>query len=156
MAKSVSITSKLEFSAERGTAIRAEIEQLMYAHWGEVRIFDDLFPEVSWEFYERGEDAGIICTFTARHLDKLVGYQTYTVHRHHHYNIMAATQNVLFLHPDHRKGTAGIRFIKFAERCLSGMGVELIMQHTKRMKDLSRLFGRLGYKETDMIMIKRL
>ena len=42
-------TSELVFDAERLSRIQEEVEALLYDHWQEVKLYDDMPLEVDWE-----------------------------------------------------------------------------------------------------------
>lgn len=84
----------------------------------------------------------------------IIGYSFYIMFRHLHYNMKVAQQDILYLHPDYRKGTTGIKLIKYSEKILKECGVEYITHSTKRNRDASKLFEYLGYKESDIIFCK--
>jgi len=85
----------------------------------------------------------------------VIGYAVYWLSRHPHYDIKVAQQDILFLHPAHRKGRVGIKLIKFSEKCLKeDHSVEMVLQHTKSHKSLESLFQYLGYTELETIYSK--
>ena len=137
--------------------MRDDIEPLIMDHWNDSGIFDDVVPDIDWDTYLIIEERGMFKTFSARHNGNLVGYQGYTIMPHHHYKkMMVASQTVIFILKEYRKGFVGSKFIDFAEILLSKSGVDMILQHTKDRKDLSVLFKRKGYEIMDHVYIKRL
>lgn len=136
-----------KFSVELWT----EGQELTKSHHEEIGMYGDVDPDIYW--YLRND----VWVMTAREEGELVGYAVYILGSHPHYkDIKIATQDLLYLHPDHRKGLAGVRFIKFQEKCLKVMGIDRIFQSTKRSRDLSNLYERLGYRETDIMFSKEL
>lgn len=142
----------MDFRVEKfNIDIWEESRALTVLHHSEVGMYGIVDPDVYW--YLRND----IWVFTARHEGELVGYGVYILGTHPHYkSIQTATQDLLFLHPDHRKGLAGVKFIKFQEKCLKEMGVRRVFQSTKRSRDLSKIYERLGYEETDVIFSKQI
>ena len=89
--------------------------------------------------------------------EELVGYATYFITPHPHYlDYLTAQQDVLYISKKHRKGVTGIKLIKFSEKELKKLGVNLILQHSKLHYNLSKLFERLGYTECDVIHSKEI
>jgi N-acetylglutamate synthase-like GNAT family acetyltransferase len=63
---------------------------------------------------------------------------------------------VLFLHPEHRSGFAGVRLIQYAEKQLKTLGVQVVYHHAKRTNRVGELLERLGYEFVDGLYAKRL
>jgi GNAT superfamily N-acetyltransferase len=69
--------------------------------------------------------------------------------------LAAGRQDVLFLHPDYRRGMAGVTLIRVAETRLRAEGVQVIYHHVKRTNRVGELLERLGYEHVD-VYAKRL
>ena len=151
-------TSKLDFMRENFTDDFAlELERLLLLHMDELCMFEEAVLSPHWEMYRKLQEHGGLRVFTARADGELVGYAVYFIGPHHHYtNIMVATQDVLFLDPEYRVGRNGILLILFSENMMKQDGVDRVLQHTKKQKDLTRLLDRLGYEHCDSIMMKRI
>ncbi len=108
--------------------------------------------------YLSAAEAGYIALYTTRDDEgKLIGYALYWVNMHPHYSILVATQDVLFLHKDHRKGRLGIKLLKYSEKKLKeDYNVKVIVQHTKKHKALDSLFSYLGYTEAEAVYLKEI
>ena len=137
----------------------AGVEQLLERHWQEVAFYKDIPLAVDWEVYAAVEAAGRLRIFTARIAGELVGYCAYSVgpipvHR----SLRRASQDVLFLAPEHRKGRIGVQLLLFSERQLRDEGVQVVVQHSKARKDLDLgpLLERLGYEQVEAVWGKRL
>lgn len=150
--------SNLEYHQEGfSEEFAEELSGLLELHMDELCMFEEAELSPNWEWYQKLEDAGMLRVYTARSNYDLVGYAVYFLGPHHHYtNIFVATQDVLFLHPDHRNGRNGVMLILFSEKMLKYDGVDRVLQHTKTAKDLTALLDRLGYEHCDSIMVKRL
>jgi GNAT superfamily N-acetyltransferase len=127
--------------------VKDDIRPLLEEHWHEIALNKDkikLNPD--WEMYEHLEDQGHLKIFTAREEDKLAGYfvvvTSYSLHYKDH---VFATNDVLFLHPDYRKGRTGIKLIQFAEKCLKQDGVSVLFVNTKVHKPFDILMEFLGF-----------
>jgi GNAT superfamily N-acetyltransferase len=101
----------------------------------------------------------LICdplVFVALDEEHIVGYSIFRVSNHPHYNKSIAIQDVIYIHPDFRKGSVGTRFYKFIEKELENTEAEaVIISHTSQ-KDLSLLFNRLGYNQLEVLYMKEI
>lgn len=146
------MTYQQEFLA----AVYIEIQKLLELHWRDIALNQSkikLNPD--WDRYEEAEKSGQLKIFTARNEGQLVGYFVCLVTKSLHYKDHTFAHNdVLFLHPNYRKGLAGWRLMKFAERCLSDDGVALLMVNTKTHKPFDVLLQRLGYSHIENVYSK--
>jgi GNAT superfamily N-acetyltransferase len=62
--------------------------------------------------------------------------------------------DVLYLAPEYRKGTTGIRLMKTAEEELVKLGVQRIVQNVKLTNDWGSILERMGYKPFERIYTK--
>jgi GNAT superfamily N-acetyltransferase len=127
-------------------------------HWEQIALNKDfmaLNPNI--EQLEAAEKAGSLKIFTARKDGELVGYFAVLVHRALHYqDHVFAVNDVLFLHPDHRKGMAGAKLIRFGEECLKQDGVSMLFVNVKIHKPFDILLKRLGFNHVENVYSKRL
>lgn len=103
--------------------------------------------------YEAMEAAGVLQILTARSEDRrMVGYLLTIIRQHlHHTNVLCAFEDVFFLGKAHRRGSTGIRLIREAIRHLQAAGVQKVYFNSDLSQDLSRLFGRLGFVECNIV-----
>ena len=88
--------------------------------------------------------------------DEIVGYSIFRITEHpHHQSKLIGYQDVIYIHPDYRKGIAGLKFYKYIEKELSEEVDALIISHTFK-KDLSPLFERMGYNALEISYIKEI
>lgn len=146
----------LVFSKESFDAVMSEAVNLLEQHRSEISLFPDVQNDPDIDTYRIMEARGALHVYVARRAGQIVGYVSYIVHRNLHYNLQCASQDLLYLHPENRKGRAGLMLIKFSEEDLKNMGVDVITQHTKDIRNLSGLFSYLGYRPMDTIFYKRL
>lgn len=129
---------------------------LLEEHAKELNVLD-VPLDVDYNAYYNAAKAGCIALYTARDDDKLIGYALYWVNIHPHYSILIATQDVLFLHQDYRKGRIGIKLLKYSEEKLKkDYNCKVIVQHTKKHKALDSLFSYLGYTEAEAVYLKEI
>jgi len=134
-----------------------EMEILWSLHWNEVANFqENIKLAVDRESYIQMQQVGLYQTIVIRNDENtLIGYIGFIISTHPHYkdNIFASMDNV-FIHREYRKGFAGIRLFKEAEKLLKELGVDMIMMRTKKHFDLSPIFERMGYLEMEKVYSK--
>ena len=145
----MTVTFQQEFTA----TIEREMRELVKHHWEEIALNKErirLNPD--WDAYVRLEEEGILKCFTARDGHALVGYFIVFCRPHIHYvDHVFAVNDVIYLHPDHRKGRTGISLIKFAERCLADDGVSVLLINTKAHRPFDGVLERLGFSLTERV-----
>lgn len=136
-----------------------DIGPLLQAHWREVALYQDAVPLApDMDRYRGLEKAGKLVVVAARDDARLIGYSVFLLHNHLHYmTCRVASNDVLFLSPEYRKGTtAGVRLVRESERMLTLLGVNRITWHIKPANDWSAILERLGYDLEEKIMGKLL
>lgn len=150
------------FQEEDGRAVIPEAMPLFEAHWREIATHQDIPLAVDTAAYHVAAVAGCLRVYTARQNDgyenQLIGYAVYFVRNHPHYrDSLQASQDVLFIHPAHRRGSTGTRLIKYADAQLRALGVQVVHQHVKLDHPaLGVLLERQGYTAVEKIYSKRL
>lgn len=134
-----------------------EIKPLLMDHYREIAHYQDIALDPDYDFYKASQERGLLRIFTARADDRLIGYAIYFVARSHKYrSSIQATQDILFLHPDYRRGGTGYRLIEFADSQLRSEGVQVVIQHVKAIHDFGSLLTRMGYELQDLYYTRRL
>ena len=134
-----------------------ESHAMMVLHKDELCLHEDFELDPDWELYFTLSAAGQLVICTARKGGELIGYAAYAIHQNPHYRkVKQAIQDVLFLHPSKRGHMAGYRLIQFADSHLKHLGVTLVSHHVKMKFDFSPMLERLGYKQSEKILEKRL
>lgn len=133
-----------------------QLDELIRLHFNEVNIDLEEVPlSPDWKSYAALEHAGLLRIFSAREEGTLVGYCAFFVNYHlHHNKSLVAVNDCLFLHPDYRKGTCGIKLIKFCEDQLKKLGVDKITWHITVKKDFRPILHRLGYVDEEVVVTK--
>lgn len=143
--------SKLVFAIDDFSVVKSEIDYLLSKHWEEIAVNKDkikLNPD--WNFYDLLNSAGYLGIYTARSDGKLVGYFIVVAKEHPHYkDHIFASNDIIYLDPDYRKGLAGYRLIKFAEDDLRAKGVSVLTINTKVHKPFDPVLERLGFNLTE-------
>lgn len=164
----------LTFAQERTATAIGEIDWLMRAHWDEVGFYRDMPIDPDFDQYREHERRGALRLYTVRCAGHLVGYATYVIgHPLHYRTVLSAQQATLFLHPEYRRGRAGVKFIAYTELLLGAEGVQVVIQHVKLprgfklaggLRDIlvrlthgfAALLERRGYELQDLLYTKRL
>ena len=164
-----------------------ELMPLLERHKSEVAPFQDWVLAQDYPSYAHAEETGRLWMWTVRqgaagymacahpfvpgrnfcpvcHPDwlermPLLGYLIMFVGPSMHYTgTIIASQDVLFLAPEHRKGGLGVRLLRDSERDLRAAGVHCIAQRSKMQPglDIGRLFKATGYRPVDEVWLKRI
>jgi hypothetical protein len=148
----------LTFQRERFTpALGEEARPLIQGHHEEVSgPIADLPARIPFEQYEALENADRLRVFTARRDAMLVGYNVFAMAIHHQHGVRCAFHDTLFLHPSERRGTSGMRFLRFCDEQLQADGAFFVTQHVSAGVNIKPLLERMGYQAAETIYIKRL
>jgi len=133
-----------------------EFQRFVPLHWAELGLTREEVPvDMDWQRYVQMERDNKLHTVTVRHDGKLVGYHVTFVGGHFHYkSTLHGMVDLYFVEQEHRRGWAGIKLLKFAEKTLKDRGVVKIITGTKCHKDNSVLHERLGYTHSDETYMK--
>ena len=146
----------IKYQQEFLSQVQSDIEPLLEIHWKEIALNQDkikLNPD--WDAYHNLELTGNLKIFTARSGEELVGYFVVMLNNNIHYkDHVFASNDVIYLHKDYRKGFAGIRLIKFAEKCLKEDGVSVLLINTKSHKPFDKVLERLKFKPIERVFSK--
>jgi len=146
----------MNYQQEFLATVKKDIRPLLERHWNDIAVNKDkikLNPD--WDAYHSLEQDGKLKIFTAREQGELVGYFVVIVHRNLHYkDHLFASNDVIFLHPDHRKGRTGIKLVQFSEKCLKEDGVSVLAINTKVHKPFDKLMQFLGFSLVERIYSK--
>lgn len=145
---------RMKYAQETFASALTESLPLLSEHWGEIARNRELIPlDPDYDLYHKMEAIGCIRLYTARTDEgALVGYALYFVRPHLHYKQNTwAVSDVIYLHPDHRKGTCGVRLMSFVEKSLAADGVD-VMHTTSKLAHpaLARVMEHLGHKPIEV------
>lgn len=146
----------LTLQAETLFDVIHEVDDLLRLHYEEVALHKASVPLAPmWERYRMLEAADAFVIYTARQDGVLVGYSAFFINRHMHYgDTVMAHNDVIFLHPDHRRGSAGIKLIRFSEQQLRARGIVKMTWHVKVDHDFGAILRRIGYTAEDTVFGK--
>lgn len=147
----------ITYAVETLNQCLAEIEPMLQGHFEEIAANKEQLggPNMDKAVYYVREQQGGLHIVVARSEGKIVGYYVAFINPHLHYaHSLTASTDVYYIHPDFRKGRAGIDLFKEAERTLKKRGVQRVYSGTKLHKDMGKLFEFLGWKETERLYVK--
>ncbi len=146
-----------------GILLRDGLEDLCHENWEEVETDRDIGPLiVDWKHYLQIERQGVYRTIGARVSGELVGYNAFFLNRHTRaMHTVHAINDLIYLHPDHRKGWNGYRLIRQSERLLKEASavkvqyaINLHVRRGARGGTVGDLLGHLGYRHVRDIYTK--
>ena len=136
----------------------SDMDHLLKMHWEQIALNKEkikLNPD--FDAYKELEAQGKLKIFTVRHDKELVGYFVVLVGYNIHYKDHLFAQNdVIYVHPDYRKGSTGANLISFAEKCLKEDNVSVLSINTKVHKPFDPLMERLGFNLIERVYSKYL
>lgn len=131
---------------------------LLQQHYETIAHYKDIPLEVNTQRYIDLENQNGLRVFTVRKNGELIGYTAFFVTNNPHYNSSKqALQDVIYIAPEHRRGSLGIKLIQHSENALRKEGVQVIAQHAKIAHPaLGKILERNGYTAVDVLYTKRL
>jgi GNAT superfamily N-acetyltransferase len=137
-------------------ALAGGLRELHQAHFAETEQFrasEGCNPD--YDRYMKLEAQGSFLLFTVRDADyKLVGDAMVMVQRNRHTQKLSSYEDALYLAPEARKGWTAVRFLRFIERYLVGLGVTQLAFGCKLTNDISAVYERCGFKPTAKVFSK--
>jgi GNAT superfamily N-acetyltransferase len=131
---------------------------LLQQHWEEIALNKQLMvlkPDA--ETYRRLEQQNKLVSVGAFAGDELVGYSVNLLQNHLHYaDLVVAMNDVLYLAPEYRQGSAGRRLLDATEKAVRDRGARMLCWHAKPETALNAILPRLGYGVQDVIFSKEL
>jgi len=104
------------------------------------------------EKYLEIEAKGSLFILAAYADNELVGYSVNFTTNHMHYSdLIVASNDLLFISKQHRKGKVGLKLIRATESKAKSVGAKLMLWHAKPDTALVGLLPRLGYGVQDII-----
>jgi GNAT superfamily N-acetyltransferase len=134
----------------------AEFQPLFPIHWEELALNKDKVPlDPQYDIYIRRERAGELLFVTLRELGQPIGYFIGFIAPGLHYQTcLTCTMDIFYVHPDKRKGRAGIQLFKFVEKELLKRGVQRWFVGAKLHSDASPLFEYLKFNRVEVYYSK--
>ncbi len=135
-----------------------EVMPLLEEHWMEVSFDKEIPLNPDLEKYLLLEEAGHLHCLSCRDEEgTLVGYVVTFLTPHVHYkDTLYAENDLIYIHPNHRKGTLGIRMLRRFEEIMKERGVDVLHMHVKISIDFGKVLQRLGYHHEENVYRKKI
>lgn len=144
------------FQVESFTACIDELKPIHALHWQETE--EDRHAvgfAIDYDYYRQIEAMGLLFMATARDDGRIVGeYLFFIQNGRHSRGAREALLDSMFLLPDYRKGMTAVKMLRFCEAELTRAGVNRITLACKTAHDVSLLFRRCGYVNTEVVYSK--
>lgn len=150
--------SSITYQRESLKEVKGDVQELLQLHYEEIGIYNDKISlDIMWEAYEKLDSVDVLHIITAREDSLLVGYYVCIVQPNLHYaSTLFSANDILFIHPDYRKGFTGIKLIKEAEKQMKERGVQVMGIHFKTYAPFDKILERLGWDYTERLYTKYL
>jgi GNAT superfamily N-acetyltransferase len=136
--------------------VKHEFDSLVIKNWEDTGLKKyglNLNPD--WTAYEVMNQAGLIGVYTVRKDTDLVGYLVVLARAHPHYkDHVFASNDILFIDKEHRKGLLGYFLIKYVVEDLEKLGVSVLLFNTTVEKPYDPILKRLGFDLTEKLYMK--
>jgi GNAT superfamily N-acetyltransferase len=104
------------------------------------------------ERFQSIEDQGFLLSVGVFDGDTLVGYTISIIGAHLHYSdLICAFNDMIYVHPNYRRGGVGLRLINETKRLAKERGVQFMTWHAKKDTPLAALLPKLGCKVQDIV-----
>jgi hypothetical protein len=127
---------------------------LLVKHYEELTLHKEvvkLLPK--WPDYLTLEAMGRFVVFTARDASgQLLAYNAFFINTHMHYSdLTVAVNDVFYIRDENRHGTLALRFLRYTETALKGLGAQKVAYHYKHGNNFGALLTsrRLGYQDEE-------
>lgn len=135
---------------------RETLEFLIEEHYEEIaHNKEKIRLKPDWNRYFQLESQGLLLCCGAYDGDRLVGYYISFVMPNLHYSDdLFAVCDIVFILPEYRKGSTGLKLFKFHEDMCKELGVSVMTMHVKTDNDFSPLMERLEWKWAEKLFTK--
>lgn len=135
-----------------------ELLPLAIDHWRELHP-DGPPANLNARLYESADASGNYRLFTLRRSadQALAGYAAFWIARHPHCtDLVEAAQDALYVAPDHRQSRLGRFLIAQSDRLLACLGVQVVTQRSRGVRDFGAVLMTLGYEPIETTWERRL
>lgn len=146
----------MKYDIETFHSVENELKKYNQEHWEEASFLATSFPcNPDDETAAMLSDLGVLHFITARHEGRLVGYMSFSVHRHpHSRDVFVAYNERTFVDKSFRKQNVATELLYKAEEFLYNSGVKVVYVGCPDGTGMESLLGNSGYKPTEVIMTK--
>lgn len=134
-----------------------EIHPLHLLHWEETEKYrEGVAMSTDYEPLLTAERAGKMLQFVVRHNGALVGNLRLYLFKSAHTGLLSASEDTLFIHPEHRIPWLALRLMRYAERALRACGVHDYTVDSKLANGSDALMRRIMGKPVALTFHKNL
>lgn len=147
----------MKFQQERIEELIPELLPLLELHYRELTLHQDVVKLApKWADYITLDAMGRLAVLTAREdSGLLVGYNIFFINTHMHYaDLMVAVNDVFYIRGTNRPGPLALRFLRYTETALKGLGARKLAYHTKYGNNFARILRRMGYSDEEAVLGK--
>jgi hypothetical protein len=133
-----------------------EMSLMTDLYWNDVAAPFHGFPaDPDWVLYKGLEGADRLRVIVGRNDRRQVkAFSVVVLGPHTHYACIQGTVPLLFLHPDYRKGSEGIRLVRLLEKAAEGAGAQIVITHGGMHNGVYRLFEGMHYQDFGRYYVK--
>lgn len=132
--------------AERFLDVLDQIRVLHEAHWKETEGYRHGLPfNPDYGYFLEKDASGEYLLFTVRKDGHLVGNFGLFLNTSHHTQELVASEDTLFILPEHRVGRLYFRFSEYVDEACQTLGVSELRTSTKLSNHSGDMLPRLGY-----------
>ena len=141
-------------AVEKLEVILPELEHMYRQHYAEMRsrllaLGVETAPyDPRWDTYFEYERAGHFLTFVGRLDGKAVGYANIYITSDMHNRELIASEDTLYVDPEHRGKSAGRDIVECVHATLKGLGVKRLNVTTATDLKVAAWLEKRGYKHT--------
>lgn len=144
----------LTYQLEPWAQYYADVQELWAVHYAEFEPFHQgrmpMAPDV--DLYAALERAGQLMVLVVRNAGVVVGYSLMVVKPHPHYRYtLCGFEDSYYLHPDFRKGFAGIRLVRETLKHVRARGAKMVYIYTKDFASKAKLLKFCGMTKCDEV-----
>lgn len=141
----------ITFQVETFDDVYEQMREIFPLHWDELALDKDSVPlDPDYDVYRFAQDHGQLMVITCRKDGVIVGYFVGFVRTDLHYRTcLTCRMDIFYIHPEHRGSSLGLKLFKELHRVCQQRGIHRIVVGSKKHKDASILFERLGYTEIE-------
>lgn len=135
--------------------VKQEVDKLIQDNWEDTGI-EGLKLNPDWSAYDVMYSAGMFGVYTVRKDNVLVGYLGVIARNHPHYkDYIFASNDVLFLDKECRKGLVGYFLLKFCVEDLIKKSVNVLLFNSTVDKPYDSILERLGFKHQENLYVRK-
>lgn len=136
----------------------SELTPILDIHRKELQTYSDMNLNPDWDMYRSVERRNNLVLLVARDEDDMiVGYAAFLLNLNPHYkDFLYAIEDVFYVVQDNRGSRIAVNMIKKSEKILKAKGVDTIVHHAKFTNTFAPFLEKLGYKQTEVMLAKRL